>query len=106
MIGTKLDPADYFGLRAVKVQAVIYGVLKIEWSDGFTGLVDLRSKISEGSLFEWLRDDPRRFSDVEIGANGQCVGWRLQEIGQEIDFGADSLRLRSERQAALLEIAN
>jgi hypothetical protein len=91
--------------RIATVEPVIYGVLKIVWLDGYVGLVDLRSILESGEAFEPLRSDPEMFELVKADPHGHCIFWDHPD-GFEIDFGADSLRLRAERQAALLKLAS
>jgi hypothetical protein len=86
--------------RIVSAEAVIYGVLKISWNDGYTGLVDLRPVIARGQIFTYLQQ-PENFQEFQVGEYGHGIVW-TNEQGEEIDFGADSLRQRAEQQAALL----
>jgi hypothetical protein len=85
--------------RMVKCELVIHGVLKIVWDDGFEGVVDLRPTIDRGKVFTFLRD-PRNFAKVRLEEYGHSIGW-IDEAGDEIDFGAESLRLKAENQAKL-----
>jgi hypothetical protein len=86
-------------------EPVIFGVLKIVWGDGFEGIVDLRPLIDRGEMFAFLRAAPLRFNDVKLEAHGHKIFW-LDDQGDDIDFGSDSLRLRAERQAGLLHLAS
>ncbi|MBI5130903.1 MAG: DUF2442 domain-containing protein [Rhodopseudomonas palustris] len=86
-------------------EPVIFGVLKIVWSDGFEGIVDLRPLIAKGEMFDFLRAAPARFTTVQCEPHGHKVFW-LDDQGDEIDFGSDSLRQRAERQAGLLHLAS
>lgn len=88
-----------------RAEPVIFGVLKIVWADGFEGVVDLRPLIDKGEMFEFLRATPPRFDDVKLEAHGHKIFW-LDDDGDEIDFGADALRQRAERQAGLLHLAS
>ena len=92
-------------IRAVSVEAIMPGVLKMSWADGYVGLVDVRPVIKTGPIFAFLRDDPVAFADVRLEPHGHCVYW-LDPEGNEVDFGADTLRRRAERQAAILELAS
>ena len=87
------------------VEPVIFGVVKIVWKDGFAGIVDLRPLLSKGEMFEFLRATPLRFDDVKLEDHGHKIFW-LDDQGDEIDFGSDSLRQRAERQAGLLHLAS
>jgi hypothetical protein len=86
--------------RIISAEAVIYGVLKISWNDGYTGLVDLRPVIARGKIFTYMQQ-PENFQKFQVGEYGHGIVW-INEQGEEIDFGADSLRQRAEQQAALL----
>ena len=87
------------------VEPVIFGVLKIVWTDGFEGIVDLRPLIAKGEMFEFMRGTPARFGSVQLEPYGHKIFW-LDDQGDEIDFGAFSLRQRAERQAGLLHLAS
>ena len=52
--------------RIKSVSPVIYGVVKLEWTDGYEGVVDLRPVIAAGEVFEYLRRDPRKFDKVAV----------------------------------------
>ena len=86
-------------------EPVIFGVVKIVWKDGFAGVVDLRPLLTRGEMFEFLRASPARFDDLKLEQYGYKIFW-LDDQGDEIDFGSDSLRQRAERQAGLLHLAS
>jgi hypothetical protein len=86
-------------------EPVIFGVVKIVWRDGFAGIVDLRPLLAKGEMFEFLRANPTRFDDLRLEEHGNNIFW-LDDQGDEIDFGSDSLRQRAERQAGLLHLAS
>jgi len=86
-------------------EPVIFGVVKIVWNDGFAGVVDLRPLFAKGGMFEFLRTSPSRFDDLKLEEHGHKIFW-LDDQGDEIDFGSDSLRQRAERQAGLLHLAS
>jgi hypothetical protein len=88
--------------RIASVEAVIHGVLKLKFLDGYEGVVDLRPVIADGEIFEWIRS-PKNFADVKLEEYGHCVFW-LDDTGYEIDLGADGLRRDCERQAAIHEL--
>jgi hypothetical protein len=46
--------------RIVSAQPVIHGVLKIVWTDGYEGVVDLRPTIARGKIFMYLQS-PKNF---------------------------------------------
>jgi hypothetical protein len=86
-------------------EPIIFGVVKIVWKDGFAGIVDLRPLLAKGEMFEFLRADPARFDGLKLEEHGYKIFW-LDDQGDEIDFGSDSLRQRAERQAGLLHLAS
>ena len=92
-------------VRMKFVEPVLYGVVKIVWTDGYEAVVDLRPVLSDGEMFEFLRRSPARFDSVTLSEYGHSIVW-LDDEGDEIDFGADSLRRRAERQAAILRLAS
>ena len=85
--------------RIVSVEPVIHGVLKLSFTDKYQGVVDLRPIIARGRIFSWLQK-PRNFQKVQLDEFGHHVFW-IDDKGQEIDFGADSLRRDAEKQAEL-----
>jgi hypothetical protein len=84
--------------RIASVSPVMYGVLKLAWADKYEGVVDLRPVLASGEVFEFLRKSPQRFMDVRLGEHGHRIFW-VDDVGDEIDFGAESLRRDAERQA-------
>jgi uncharacterized protein DUF2442 len=90
--------------RIVSAQPVIHGVLKIIWTDGYEGVVDLRPTIARGRIFTYLQN-PKNFAKVRVSEHGHSIEWK-NEKGEEIDFGADSLRTKAENQARLNEVAS
>ena len=94
---------DIVAMRSA--EPVIFGVIKIVWKDGFAGVVDLRPLFAKGGMFEFLRTSPSRFDDLKLEEHGHKIFW-LDDQGDEIDFGSDSLRQRAERQAGLLHLAS
>jgi len=90
--------------RIKSVSPVIYGVVKLAFDDGYEGVVDLRPTIADGDVFEYLRRDPRNFDKVAISDFGHSIFW-LDDTGYEIDFGADRLREKAEKQAELLRLS-
>jgi len=89
--------------RIVTAEPVIHGVLKIQWDDGYAEVVDLRPVIVRGKVFTCLQK-PENFEKFQIGEYGHGIIW-LSEDGSEIDFGSDSVRQRSEKQAELHHVA-
>jgi hypothetical protein len=86
-------------LRITHAEAVLPGVLKLAWTDGYEGIVDLRGKITDGEIFEPLRNADE-FSKVHVADHGHYVFWGDEDDG--VDFGCDRLREIAEEQAALL----
>jgi hypothetical protein len=90
--------------RIVSVEPVIHGVLKIVWNDGYEGVVDLRPTIARGRIFTYLQK-AENFQKVTKDEYGHSICW-INDEGEEIDFGADSLRAKAENQARLNEVAS
>lgn len=91
-------------LRVTEAEAVMPGVLKIAWNDGYEGIVDLRGIIATGDLFAPLRD-PKRFEEVRVEAYGHSIFWG-EDGDEDVDFGCDRLREIAERQAELIARAS
>jgi hypothetical protein len=85
--------------RIISAEAVIHGVLKIVWTDGYEGVVDLRPVIARGRIFSYLKK-PKAFAKVQLEEFGHHIYW-VNHKGEEIDFGADSLRETSEKQTQI-----
>lgn len=83
---------------------VIHGVLKVVWNDGYEGIVDLRPTIARGRIFTYLQDR-KNFTKVRVSEYGHSIEW-INDKGEEIDFGADTLRTKAENQARLNEVAS
>jgi hypothetical protein len=90
--------------RIVSAQPVIHGVLKIVWNDGYEGVVDLRPTIARGRIFTYLQK-PKNFANVQVSEYGHSIEW-INDKGEQIDFGADTLRTKAENQARLNEVAS
>ena len=90
--------------RIVSAEPVIHGVLKIVWNDGYEGIVDMRPTIARGKIFSYLQK-PKNFKKLRVSEYGHSVEW-TNEDGEEIDFGADTLRRKAENQARLNEVAS
>jgi len=85
--------------RIVSAETVIHGILKIEWNDGYVGVVDLWPVISRGKSFAYLQN-AESFRNFRIGEFGHALVW-INDNGEEIDSGAGLLRQRAEKQAEL-----
>ena len=90
--------------RLVSAEPVIHGVLKVVWNDGYEGVVDLRPTIARGKVFSYLQK-PKNFLKVRVTEYGHSIEW-IGDKGEEIDFGADTLRAKAENQARLNEVAS
>lgn len=87
-------------LHILSVETVIPGVLKLLWSDGYEGVVDIRRLLRAGPIFEPLQD-PVFFRTVKVESFGHSIFWG-EEGNEVVDFGCDRLREMAEDQAALL----
>ena len=87
-------------LRITAAEAVVPGVLKVTWNDGYEGVVDLRGVIADGEIFEHIRET-ENFKKVRVESYGHSIYWG-EEGNEEVDFGCDRLREMAEEQAALL----
>ena len=92
-------------LKIVSHQPILFGVVKLAWEDGYEAVVDLRPVLAEGEIFEFLRKDPSRFNNVQLETHGHYIFW-LDDDGDEIEFGSESLRRRATRQAEILRLAS
>jgi hypothetical protein len=90
--------------RIEVAESVIHGVLKVVWSDGYEGVVDLRPTIARGKIFTYLQN-AKNVSKVRVSEFGHSVEWTDGD-GDQIDFGADTLRSKAENQARLNEVAS
>lgn len=81
--------------RIVQIETPRFPVIRLTFDDGLVGEVDLRQYIDRGPYFAPLSDEVF-FRSVTIGMGGRSFGWRLDSIGNEIDFGADSARAEIE----------
>jgi hypothetical protein len=103
---TEAEEAAMSEIIAMKsVEPVLYGVVKIVWADGFEAIVDLRPLLAEGEAFDFLRRSQERFAEVKLAEFGHSIVW-IDDEGDEIDLGSESLRQRAERQAELLRQAS
>ena len=86
-------------LRITSAEAVLSGVLKLTWSDGYARIVDLRGKIAEGEIYEPIRE-AEAFKNVQVEHYGHHIYWGDPDDG--VDFGSDRLREIAQEQAQLL----
>lgn len=87
-------------IRIVAVEVPRCPVVRLTFDDGLAGEIDLEDDLVRGPFFEQLRDEAF-FGGVAIANEGRSFGWRLGEVGREIDFGADAAR--SDVETGLVE---
>jgi hypothetical protein len=80
-----------------KIMIDTYPVIFVTFSDGVRGPIDLSTEIETLPIFADLKDKAL-FQRVQIGPNGASMGWRMDQIGNEIDLSADGLRSKIETQ--------
>lgn len=88
--------------RIKLAEPVIHGVLKLEFLDGYEGMVDPRPRIAKGGIFEWLRR-PENVARVQVDEYGRSITW-IDDSGYDIDLCGDSLRSDCERQAEVQKL--
>ena len=91
-------------LRITAAEAVVPGVLKLAWNDGYEGIVDLRGNIATGELFAPICD-ANRSREVRIESFGYSIYWG-EDGNEEVDFGCARLRELAEEQAQLIARAS
>jgi Protein of unknown function (DUF2442) len=89
--------------KIVAVQVVHYPVLNVVFADGLTGDFDVGKDIERFEMFAPLKDKDL-FSSVSFDHHGYRLGWRLDEVGNEIDYGSDTIRTEIET-AKVIEMA-
>ncbi len=77
--------------KLTHVTVPTYPVLSITFDDGLTGEIDLGQDIATKPIFADLKE-PSFFKQVAIDKYGTSLGWRLDDLGNEIDLSADGLR--------------
>ncbi|HEY1243532.1 MAG TPA: DUF2442 domain-containing protein [Hyphomicrobiaceae bacterium] len=90
--------------RIKSVEVVRYPVLRVTFDDGLSGEYDLSDLIADGPMFAPLKDKAY-FQTVAVGEHGYTFGWNLDDIGHEIDFCPDTIRILIETQK-VEELAN
>ena len=80
-------------------KAMLHAVEEALWI-----VVDLRPTIARGRILSYLQDR-KNFAKVRVSEYGHSIEW-INEKGEEIDFGADTLRSKAENQARLNEVAS
>ena len=91
-------------LRITGVEAVLPGVLKLTWSDGYEGVVDLRGVITDGEIFEHIRDPESFRKFVSRATVTRSTGAR--RATRRSTSAATGSREMAEEQAALLARAS
>ena len=82
-------------LNSVTVKS--YPVLHLIFNDGFSGDRDLSQTVAKGPLFDPLKDSDF-FACVKLDKTGHSFGWRLDNMGNEIDFSVDGARIDLEAE--------
>ena len=77
----------FYYIKAIKPDATNYSI-KITYSDDVVITADFKALLDKGIMM--LLKNPAVFGRVQIGNNGRSIVWREQDI----DFCADSLRLK------------
>ncbi len=83
--------------RFTAVEVLRYPVIRVTFEDGISGTLDLTDEIANGPIFAPLKDQAF-FRTVAVGEDGHTFGWRLDELGHEIDFCPTATRTRVETQ--------
>jgi hypothetical protein len=77
----------FYRIETIKPDSSNYCV-NITYSDGVTIIADFKSLLEKGVMM--LLKNPTLFNQVEIGKKGRSIIWQAQDV----DFCADSLRLK------------
>ena len=86
-------------LRIVSADVVVHGVVKLVFTDGYEGVVDLQPYMDRGMIFTYLQS-PKNFKKMRLEEYGHHISW-VDDDGNEIDFGADGLRRDCLRQTEI-----
>jgi len=78
------------------VQNTEAGRLRLTFSDGTTGVIDLNPMIKRGGVFATLKD-PAEFSRYSVGEHGRTIQW---PTGAELCADALWLELKQSSEAA------
>jgi hypothetical protein len=82
----------------VEAEAVILGVIKLVFDDGYEAILDLRPQMEKGiwkNLSGW-----KDFAIVQVEESGNHIFW-MDITGYQIELPADGLRHAAERQEKL-----
>ncbi len=77
--------------RIVEAEVLPGYRLRLRYSDGAAGVVDMTGTVAKGGVFAALAG--ARFGTFRLTQSGRAVCW-LDDAGEEVDFDADALRLR------------
>jgi Protein of unknown function (DUF2442) len=77
--------------RITDVKVGRYPVLVVTFADGFSGSFDVGPDIATLESFAPLKD-LKLFSTVAAGDGGYRLGWRLDALGNEIDYSSETIR--------------
>jgi len=77
----------FYIIKTIEPNATDYSI-KITYGDNVTIIADFKELIEKGVMT--LLKDPAVFDQVQIGNKGRSIIWQEQDI----DFCADSLRLK------------
>lgn len=69
--------------------------LRVTFDDGFAGEIAFSRADLTKPVFAPLAD-PVFFATVSVGRGGRSFGWRLDDVGNEIDLCADAARIEIE----------
>lgn len=83
--------------RISRIEVPRYPVLAITYEDGLSGEKNFSEEIATYPVYASLKD-PDYFRTVGIKEGGYAFGWNLEDIGNELDFCADSTRYDIETQ--------
>ena len=77
----------FYYIKTIKPDAANYSI-KISYNDDVVVTADFKALLDKGIMT--LLKNPAVFGRVQIGNNGRSIVWQEQDI----DFCADSLRLK------------
>ncbi len=80
-------------LRIASAEVVRHGILRIRWSDGSEGVVDLKGTIARGGVFSFL-EKAAAFARVSVAADGRAIQW-TDPYDDIISITADALYARA-----------
>ena len=78
--------------KIVTAAVTSYPIIFVAFDDGLNGNIDLSREIENFLMFEPLKDKIL-FSTVAVDKHGDRIGWKLADVGNEIDLCADAIRI-------------